>query len=187
VKDQSSRTALATHAAAPQAAADAAPLRELHEQLASLHTLMKQLAELAGEKLAAMRRADTATLDRCTAREAELVKTVFGSEAKRKALLARIAQSLHLPQPERAKLGEIAERLPEPSASALRARNAALREIAAELQQKNRLAAKVAQNLQSHIRGVFAELAGAAQETPVYGPRGQHEGRRPRCWVEAVG
>ena len=185
MKDQSSRTALATHAAAPQVAA--VRCASWHEQLAGLHTLMKQLAELAGEKLAAMRRADTAALDRCTAREAELVKTVFGSEARRKALLARVAQSLHLPEPDAASWARSRNVCRSRSASALRARNAALREIAAELQQKNRLAAKVAQNLQSHIRGVFAELATAAQETPVYGPRGQHEGRRPRCWVEAVG
>ena len=181
MKDASATTSTSTPAAR------AALLRELGAHLAGLHALMKKLAALADEKLAAMRRADTEALDGCTAREAELVQSAFADDAKRKAILARVAQSLHLPQPERARLSEIVARVPEPLASALAARNRALREIAAELQRKNRLAAKVAQNLQLHLRGLFAELAGAAQETRVYGPRGQHEGSRPRCWVEAVG
>ena len=187
MKDDSSRTPAETRTSAPRATADEPALRALNEQLASLHAAMKRLVELANDKLAAMRRADTAALERCTADEAELIKVVFNGEARRKALLARVAQSLHLPHPERVRLRDIAEKLPEPLASALRARNVALREVAVDLQQKNRLAAKVAQNLQSHIRGLFAELAGAAQEIPVYGPRGQHSSSRPRCWVEAIG
>jgi hypothetical protein len=85
------------------------------------------------------------------------------------------------------RLKDIAARLPEPLASSLRARSTVLQTSAAELQRKNRLAGRVAQNLQSHIRGIFADVAAAAQESLVYGPQGQHETGRPRCWVDAVG
>ena len=161
-----------------------AEARELGQHLAELHATLKQLAELATEKLAAMRRADTEALNGCAAREEELLRDVFRRQQARNALLARLAQSLHCPE---ARLPEIADRLPEPLASSLRARSLALQETVGDLQRRNTLAATVARNLQAHIRGIFAEVASANQETLVYGPRGQHEISRPRCWVDAVG
>ena len=162
-------------------------LRELGECLTALHAAMKTLGELAAEKLAGLRAADPAALERCARREEEVLREVFRGEQPRKAVLARVAQGLHMAEPARVRLPEVAERLPEPLASSLRARNAALRATVGDLQRKNRLAARVAQNLQSHIRGVFAEVARAAQESLVYGPQGQHEVGRPRSWVEAIG
>lgn len=158
--------------------------RELGQHLADLHALLKQLAELAGAKLAAMRQADTNALNACAAHEEELLREVFRTEQARNAVLARLAQSLHCPE---VRLTEIADRLPEPLASSLRARSLALKETASELQRRNKLAASVAQNLQAHIRGIFADVASATQESLVYGPQGQHEMSSPRRWVDAVG
>ena len=158
--------------------------RELGQHLAALHATLKQLTELANTKLAAMRQADTNALNACAAREEELLREVFRMEQARNAVLARLAQSLHCPN---VRLTEIAARLPEPLASSLRARSLALKEIAGELQRRNKLAAIVAQNLQGHIRGVFADVASATQESLVYGPQGQHEMSSPRRWVDAVG
>jgi hypothetical protein len=79
------------------------------------------------------------------------------------------------------------ERLPEPLASSLRARNAALQAVAGELQRKNRLNAKVAQNLQMHICGIFAEVASGAQPAPVYGPSGRQNAAGSQKWLDAVG
>lgn len=161
--------------------------RELLDQLAGLHTALQSLVALATDKLAALRRADVPVLENCAARESELLTALARGEPQRKAVLARVAQALPGGGDGAPRLSAVAERLPEPWRSALRARNVALQEIAAELQQKNRLAARVAQNLHSHIRGIFAELAGAAQESAVYGPQGKHETGAPRCWVDAVG
>ena len=171
--------------AAPAALAQ--PLAELERHLADLHAILKDLAALAGEKLAALRAADTAGLEECAAREGELLRRVHSGEPTRRALLARVAQHLRCRPPGRIGLIEIADRLPEPRASSLRARSVALREIAAELQRKNQLVATVARNLQAHIRGVFAEVAKAAQESVVYGPAGRHEAGNTRSWVDAVG
>lgn len=184
--DRTARTPAAVKT--PLGTSGLAPLlRELGECLTALHAALKSLSELAAEKLAGLRAADTAALERCAKREEEVLREVFRGEQRRKAVLARVAQGLHLAEPARARLTEVAERLPEPLASSLRARNAALRATVGELQRKNQLAARVAQNLQSHIRGVFAEVARAAQESLVYGPQGQHEVGRPRSWVEAIG
>jgi hypothetical protein len=162
-------------------------IRELLTHLASLHVALSTLAGLAGEKLGALRRADAPALQDCARREGELLNAVFRAEQQRKAVLARVAQSLHLPAEPRSTLTEIAARLGEPLASAVRARSTALQDAAAELQRKNGLVARVAQSLQSHVRGIFAEVAGAAHEPAGYGPRGQHETGTPRCWVDAVG
>lgn len=165
-----------------------APLaQDLLDSLAALHHAMKGLSALATEKLGAIRRADAAGLQACADREEQLLRRMFCDEPRRKALLARVAQTLRCPAEAGNTLTAIADALPEPLRSSLRARNAALHAIAIELQQKNRVAAAVARNLQAHIRGIFAAVAGATGEALVYGPQGRHEPGRPRCWVDAIG
>lgn len=161
--------------------------RELNESLGALHGLLKQLVEQSEEKLAGMRGADVEVLHACTQREKQLLEEVFQTERERDAILARLAQTLQAPRLKSAPLSEILNHIPEPLSSALRARNVALHGIATELQQKNRLAAQVAHNLQSHIRAVFVELAKANQESIVYGPKGQHEQANIRTCLDAVG
>ena len=161
--------------------------RDLNENLAGLYSLLKQLFDLAEQKLAAMRAASDRTLQACAAQEAQLLEEVKRLEQQRTATLARLAQALRAPQLEHAALSEVAAQFPEPVGSALRARNAALQDIARKLQQKNRLAARVAQHLQSHIRAVFAAVAKANQESVVYGPKGQHEQVSIRSCLDAVG
>jgi len=161
--------------------------RELVEDLSALYELLKQLADLAAVKLAAMRRADDRALEDCTTQEAHLIEKVFEAEQKRKATLARIAQALQAPRLQRAALSEVAGAFAEPWSSILRAKNAALREVAGKLRQKNDLAARVARDLQSHIRAIFAELAKASAESGVYGSRGQREFTGVRSCLDAVG
>ena len=166
---------------------DLAAVHDLVARLGELHAALQQLTQLATDKLAAMSRADAAALQDCASREEEILRAVFRSEAQRKATLARVAQGLLGQAPAQTRLKDIAKHLPDALASSLRARSAALQASAAELQRKNRLAGRVAHNLQSHIRGVFADVTAAAQESPVYGPQGQHATGRPRQWVDAIG
>lgn len=168
-------------------AALALAARDLAQHLAELHVALKRLGALAADKLAAMRRADTAALQTCAVSEEETLKEVFRRQEGRNAALARVAQSLPLSGTSPPRLKEIIDRLPEPLASSLRARSVALQEAATDLRRKNELAGAVARNLQAHLRGIFADVAAAAQESVVYGPQGQHETGRPRCWVDAVG
>ncbi len=179
-------------AAAPLASAETGLLaREVLAQLAELQAALGQLAALAAQKLGALRRADAAELQQLAAREGAALTELFRREPVRKANLARLAQALRCAEPQRPSLTVIAECLPEPLGSTLRARAAALAAAARELQQKNRLAATVARNLHGHVRGIFASIAGA-ERPAVYGPpgnarRGAAAGGVGRRWVDAVG
>ncbi len=171
----------------PRLALPARDLHELGQHLSSLQATLTSLSDLTDEKLAGLKAADTAVLHRCAAREADLLRQVFKDEQNRNAVLARLAQALQCTAPSPPRLAEIADRIPEPLASSLRARNAALKAVASELRRKNGLAAKVARNLQNHIRGIFADVASASQESLGYGPKGQHETSDSRSWVDAIG
>jgi len=168
------------------------PLRDEHvaallATLTAWQELLQRLLELAGRKLAALRAADTGSLHACAAGESAALHALFEKERERDAAIARLAQGLRLPDRPPPRLSEIAALLPEPWASRLRAKIAGLRQVAAALQEKNRLAATVARNLHTHICAVFADVAQVNQETIVYGPSGKHEQRRTTSWVDAVG
>ncbi len=168
----------------PEAAGSLDPLLR---HLADLHASLRQLVALADDKLTAMRSADATALRDCALREEELVKRVLFEQQNRGALITRAAQGLPQAPPGTKQLKDLLPHVPEPLSSALQARRAALQQAASELRRKNRIVATVAQNLQAHIRGVFAELAKTAEESVVYGAGGQHETSTKRCWVDAVG
>jgi len=163
------------------------PVRDLLGTVTSLHELLKQLLQLAGKKLAAMRAADADALQQCAADEAAVLQALFEREKQRDALLARLAQSLQWREAGHPRLSAFAERLPEPFSSRLQAKIAGLRQTAQELRQKNQLAATVARNLHKHIRTVFEDVAKVNQESVVYGPSGKHEQRNMKTWIDAVG
>lgn len=160
---------------------------QLNECLGELHGLVKQLGDNAAAKLAAMRRADAATLQQLALDEEDTLRRTAAAERRRSAILAALAQALHWPQARGAKLDELAARIPEPAASQIRARNTGLRAVAENLRKNTRLVADVARSLQTHIRAVLDELAGAHLETVRYGANGTHERTAARTWVDALG
>lgn len=166
---------------------DAAAIESLLGVVGALHDLMRQLLELAKEKLVALRTADAEDLHACATRECRVLERLFAREKERDAVLARLAQSLPASGASAPRLSVIAEQIPEPFSSRLRAKIAGLRQTAEELRQKNRLAAEVARSLHKHLRAIFSEIAGVNQETLVYGPGGREEPRATRTWVDAVG
>jgi len=174
----------ATSAADERLASDG---RMLDAYLGQLFALLSGLVEVAERKLAALRRAQVAELEECTAREGELLQQVRQTEQQRRAVLARFAQRLPDGQQAAPNLQELAVGLPEPISSSLRARSAGVRHVATVLQEKNRLAARVAHDLQSHLHGIFADLRKVNSETVVYGAQGEHKHTRVRSLVDAVG
>ena len=159
----------------------------LAAELATLQGQLRELEGLADAKLDAIRRADAGRLEQLALDEAALLQQVLTDGHRRGALLARVAQHLPEADSERPTLGQIADRLAEPRRSRLRARSTALGELSRRLQRKNRLVGDVARNLQGHIRGVFADVASAAQETGVYGPGRSGPRSVSRSWIDAVG
>lgn len=176
---------LTLHGGAAAGLAQAA--RELNENLAALQALLRELVDQASQKLTAMRTVDVDGLTSSAAREGELLAQVQRVAQQREAILARAAQDMPDAAGPVYPLSRLLEKIPEPYSSALRARNAALQRVAADLQEKNATVAAVAQSLQSHIRAVFTELAKVNVETVIYGPKGQHEPKPVRTWIDAVG
>jgi hypothetical protein len=168
-------------------AADPGSVDELLQYLQTLHTLLKKLEELANEKLAALRKADSAALVDCAAREGVLIRDVLFGQQQRDALLARVAQRLPADAGEVTTVSALAQHFSEPISSSLRARGAALRAVAIELRRKNNVVSEVARNLQAHIHGIFTDVANASQETLVYGAKGNPEKSRTRFCVDATG
>ena len=155
--------------------------------LTTVHERLVSLAQIADAKLTAMRAADVATLDALATQEAAEIELLKSCDGERESIVAGLAQRLPGLAGRLPKLGELSDALPEPHGSQIRAKNAGLRLAARKLEEKNQLVADVACGLHAHIRGVFADLAGANQETVVYARSGRHDPRMTRSWVDAVG
>lgn len=158
--------------------------------LALLDELLGQLRRLDGlaaDKLAAMRAADAKALEHCALEEGEVLQTLLAQGPHRGAVLAAVAQRVLGLSASPPTLAALCQRLPEPGASILRAKTRALEVVTTELQRKNRLAGEVARRLHSHIRGIFADVAKAAQPEVGYGPRNTNLPTGASCYVEAIG
>jgi hypothetical protein len=154
--------------------------------LTALSELLAGLTAVAERKLAALRAADAGALHACAADENVLLRQMMENQQQRTELQARLAQEQRLEPAGLNCLSEIARLLPEPQASAVRARALGLRVAAERLRDRNRLAGEVARHLQGHIRAIFAGLAEALQESCGYGPDGQTEASAARSVVDAI-
>jgi hypothetical protein len=175
---------------APAALAESGPAPEpnaLLAQLAALHAQLKRLEELAGEKLDALRKADTSTLHRCAAEEGELLEGLYGRDPRQPAVLAGLAQQLRGAGRRGARLSELAQEYDEPIASRIRARLAGLGEIAARLEKKNRLAASVARGLHEAVRAALEDVRQARREPVGYEASGKLASRARDGWIDAIG
>lgn len=159
----------------------------LLEELVSHQDALRGLLGMSERKLESLRRADTIALHTISQEETEAVDAIASLDARRNAVLARLAQLVPDTVPQRPRLSEIAAVVPEPFSSQILAKTLGLRDLAEKLQRKNRLAAAVARGLQDHIRAVFAEAASANCEAVAYGRNGKADERVNRNWVDAVG
>ena len=159
----------------------------LHETLTRLYDLLAELTALSERKLSAMRAANAVELQQIALLESRLLPQLVDSQQRRDAVLARLAQSLHGLAPDAPRLSAALEKLPEPWRSKLAAKTEGLRALAEKLKHNNRLAADVAQGVQSHIRAVFAAVAEAQQEAIAYARDGTHERTSKNTWIDAVG
>ncbi|MCA9242520.1 MAG: flagellar export chaperone FlgN [Phycisphaerales bacterium] len=159
----------------------------LMDELSALATPLSDLTRLADDKLAALRNANAARLREVSEEEPALITLMAELDRRRSAVLTRLAQALRSPDLATARVSEIANHLPEPHASRIRAKTAGLQRLATDLQKKNNLAGEVARALHMHVRHVFAELAKTGQESIGYGPTGQDQRRSAQLLIDAVG
>ncbi|MBL8878405.1 MAG: flagellar export chaperone FlgN [Phycisphaerales bacterium] len=168
-------------------ACDDADGRALVDVLGELAGLTVRLVECAGEKLAAIRRADSEALQTCVANEMKTLDAVLAAERKRDAIVARVAQRLQQPAMRRASMTSLAEKFSEPLRSAIHARCMGLRQAAENLQRRNRVAAEVARGLQSHVRAIFGKLAKAGQDATTYAGNGRMRHADKQLVIDALG
>lgn len=161
--------------------------RELVETLEDIERHLSALLQISERKLEAMRRADVHALGQCALDEERELQRLLRHDGRRETVLARLAQALRVFGPAPARLSAIAARLSPPYSTQILAKSTVLRDRAKKLEEKSRLAAAVAQSVQSHIRSVFAEIAKANQESVGYGRHGQPASVTTRPWVDAVG
>lgn len=166
---------------------DEADGRALVHILGELQTLLTRLVECADEKLHAIRCAGAEALQACVGREMQYLDELLAVERKRDAIVARIAQQLQQPSLRRAPVQQTAEKFPEPLRSSIHARCMGLRQAAEKLQRKNRVAAEVAQGLQSHVRAVFGELAKACRDATTYSDTGRMRHTETQLVIDALG
>lgn len=159
----------------------------LLETLGALEHQLSSLVELAEEKLAAMRAADTTRLNACACQEAAALEGLFALDQQRAAILARLAQTLPDERVTERRLSEIAHVFDEPARGKLLEKTRVLRDLGERLRKKNQLAATVARHLHKHIRAVFADVAKASQESAGYGPDGRGKQQTRETWVNAIG
>lgn len=165
----------------PDAAGEA-----LLDVLAALYDALKQLAEMAGRKLEALRLADAEALHAIAHGEHHLLQTIATLEPRRSAALAQLAQALRLECEAEPTLSQLVKAAPQPLASRLAARAAGLRDVARVLRDRNAKAAFVARDLYTHVRGVLHEVARGCTQTVGYGPDGPKQ-QQSRNWIDAVG
>lgn len=171
----------------PHQAAEAITLNDLDTSLANTTNALTQLVALAERKLVALRSADTITLHQTARLEKQELERTFALEQERSAIVARVAQGLPGRKAERLRLSEIAECLPAPWNAKIGEKTRVLKRLSEMLQQKNRLAAGVAQNLHKHIRAVMEELATSTHEPHGYRRDGRREHGTANNWVDAIG
>lgn len=147
----------------------------------------QRIAQLADDKLAALRRADAVELNRCAAEEGRLLRKLLAAPNEEPATLARLAQCMRALGPPGRRLSEISASLPEPHASRIAAKTQGLQQLARALAEKNRLAAAVAHGLHTHVRSVFAAVAEAGQESVGYARDGRVQRGSHNALLDAVG
>lgn len=164
-----------------------ADVSELIEVLSNLQTHLTDLVRISAEKLQALRGADADALEAHAAEENRLLRFLVEQGQSRDALVARFAQRLRLNGEDAVRLRDISGALPEPHASRIEAKSVGLRRLAQDLQEKNKMVSIVARRLHTQVREVFADVAGADQETIGYGSDGNQSRQRTRTWIDAVG
>ena len=147
----------------------------------------QRMVKLADDKLSALRGADVAELNRCTAEEGRWLREMLTASDDSPAILARLAQSMRAFGPPGMRLTEIAAAVQEPHRSRIAAKTRGLQELAHALAEKNKLAAAVARGLHTHVRSVFAAVAQAGQESIGYARDGREKHTNQNAILDAVG
>lgn len=158
----------------------------LEALLRELTSAQEELALVLGQKLDAMRKADTAAMQSATAREGFLLDRLGQLDMQRHAVLNRVVEAVGLPRSASMTLSQIAARLDERTRGRLTKLMQELRERMLRVAEANRVIALVSGEMLAHYRNVFSALTRGSEESTVYTRGGRISGEPMRV-LDAVG
>ena len=135
-------------------------LSDLLKLLEQLRLLQVKLLETVWTKVSAMKRADIAAMREQGLREERMAKKLQSHEGVRRRILDRIGEDLGM-QPGAARaltLSQLASRVGPPHREKLLAAGQALRGLATQVAQANRVAGVVAREVINHLSWVFRSV-----------------------------
>ncbi len=147
-------------------------LVQLEDVLREETAAHERLLETMDQKLEAMRQAKRETLADCCRRENDLVQAIGELEKRRLTLVAVLTQTLDPRAAAPLRMGELAERLPEPARGRLLVMRAQLRERIDAVRSRSGTLRRAADGLLAHMCGLMQVVGGALSDTGTYGRRG---------------
>lgn len=163
--------------------------RDLARLLGDMAALHAELAGSLREKLTAVRQADADRIQALTARELALAEQAARREGLRRQITRRILEGLgdRTAQADAIRLGDLAERFPEPRRSQLLTAAAGLKVAVEELQRMQRTHALITQEMLKHLGELVLAMRGGGAEHEGYSRGGRRESGVPAGVFEAVG
>lgn len=147
-------------------------LHELEQILRDMIAHHEQLADLAGVRHEAMRRADTEALGSCIQAENEVVQQIANTEKRRIRVVGAIAAELGSPAKNQTRLSWIAERCPDGPRKRLEHLSTRLRETITRLHDRNAVLQAAAETLARHMNGIRRQIAATLNHAKTYGRKG---------------
>lgn len=145
-------------------------LKDLIKLLESIKQLQTQLLNLIRDKLSAMRRSDTAEMQKLAEREQELVKHVQEREGLRKQLMDMIGEEIGLSSRSVRMLciTQLCDYIPQASREVLLMAAQSLREVVLKVAQANRVVSVTAREVVQHLAWVFSSVKPKSDRSPDY-------------------
>jgi uncharacterized small protein (DUF1192 family) len=145
---------------------------EVERVLCDLSAQFQRMIALADQRRQAMSRADTAGLARCITEENVAVQTVAEIEKRRITAVGRLAERLSSPAQTQTRMSWLAERLGGPIGERMARHVAELKKQIETLKKANEIARLAAQNLSSHMEGLWRQASQVLNHSQSYGRRG---------------
>lgn len=164
-------------------------VRDLARLLGDLAGLHAEMCAHAREKLAAMRKADSAGIAAITARETQLADRLAEREGLRRQITRRVAEGLGLPraQADKLRIADLADLIPEPRRSQLLTAATGLRQRLGEFERLQRVSALITHEMLKHLSAVMTVMCGGGPAAESYTRGGRHAQPRTSSVFEAVG
>lgn len=147
-------------------------LAQLEDVLVKQAAAAERLEAILKQKLDAVRRAQHDRMTDYSRLENEQVQVIGDLEKQRLVLVAELTQLVDPDASQPLRLGELAERLPEPMRGRLLVLRQQLRQRLQATQHETSVARLAAETLLHHIQGIVQTISGALSGVGTYGKQG---------------